>query len=75
MENIVPIKRERPNGLLAVSSPFGTMSMKAFADSIGVAKSTIYTWKTNGEIPADCFKEVGGKIFVKVKEMRAFFAS
>ena len=28
-----------------------------------------------GDIPANCFKEVGGTIFVIEKKMRAFFES
>lgn len=75
MENIVPIKRERPNSLIALSSPFGTMSMKACADCLGIAPSTLYTWRAKGAIPADCFKEVAGKIFVIVDKMRMFFKS
>ena len=75
MENVLPIKQERPNSLLALSSPFGTMSMKACAEYLGVAQSTLYTWRTKGVIPADCFKEVGGTIFVLARNMRRFFES
>lgn len=75
MENIVSINKVNHAPLSVISSPFGIISMKACAEYLGVAPSTLYTWRAKGAIPADCFKEVCGKIFVKVKEMRAFFAS
>ncbi len=75
MENIVPIKREVHTSISAISSPFGTISMKACADYLGVALSTLYTWRKKGDIPADCFKEVGGTIFVLARNMRRFFES
>lgn len=68
-------KNVEMTNILHICSPFGTMSIKTFADSIGVAKSTVYSWRTNGDIPAECFKEVGGTIFVIEKKMRAFFES
>lgn len=43
----------------------GLMSIRAFAESLGVPKSTVYSWKRTGDIPEDCFKKIGGSIFIR----------
>ncbi len=49
---------------------FGLMKVKAFAADLGVPESTIYSWRKRGDIPPSCFKCIGGKIFVKINEMK-----
>ena len=49
---------------------FNLMSIDEFAKEIGTAKSTIYSWKQRGDIPLSCFKQIGGRWFVKVKQMQ-----
>ena len=38
---------------------FGTVSVKDFALAIGKPISTIYSWKRNGDIPKECFMQIG----------------
>ena len=54
---------------------FGILEIKDFAKMIGRGKSTIYDWKNNGTLPANCFKQVGGIWYVKIKEVQAFMAA
>jgi len=51
---------------------FGTLSVKNFALSIGKPISTIYSWKRNGNIPKECFMQIGRCIFVRVEAMQKF---
>ncbi len=45
---------------------FNILKIKDFAKEIGVAESTVRTWKRRGEIPESCFLVIGSTIFVKV---------
>ena len=56
-------------------NPFDIMTIEGFAKMIGRGKSTIYDWKNNGTIPANCFKQLGGTWYVKVPEMKAYLAA
>ena len=49
---------------------FGLMKIKDFAKELGTPESTIYSWKQKGDLPPSCFKQIGGKWFVRVKNMR-----
>lgn len=51
---------------------FGTLSVKEFAESIGKPVSTVYSWKRNGNIPKECFTQIGKCIFVRVEAMKKF---
>ncbi len=51
---------------------FGTVSVKDFALAIGKPISTIYSWKRNGDIPKECFMQIGRCIFVRVEAMQKF---
>ena len=53
---------------------FNLMKIKAFAKELGVAQTTIYTWKDRGESPLSCFKQIGGSWFVRVEEMKEWLA-
>ena len=55
-----------------ISPLFGTISIKAFAESIGKPASTIYSWKRNGNLPKECFVQIGKCIFVRVEAMKKF---
>lgn len=54
---------------------FNLMTIPDFAKKIGRGKSTIYDWKNNGTMPANCFKQIGGTWYVRVNEMKAFLAA
>lgn len=49
---------------------FNLITIKEFATNIKTPESTIYSWKQRGDIPLSCFKQIGGKWFVKVKQMQ-----
>lgn len=51
---------------------FGTTTVKAFAKSIGKPVSTVYSWKRNGDIPNECFMQIGKCIFVRIDAMKKF---
>lgn len=51
---------------------FGTVSIKEFAKSIGKPTSTVYSWKRNGNIPKECFTQIGKCIFVRIDAMTKF---
>ncbi len=53
---------------------FGIMKIKDFAKLMGIPESTIRTWKLRKDIPDNCFKKIGGSVFIKVKEMENFLA-
>lgn len=56
-------------------NPFDVITIEEFAKMMGRGKSTIYDWKNNGTIPANCFKQIGGTWYVKVPEMKAYLAA
>lgn len=47
---------------------FGLMTIKDLAKELNKPESTIRTWKRRGDIPSSCFKEIGGTVFIRVKE-------
>ena len=49
---------------------FDIMKIKELAKELGVPESTIRTWKRRGDIPSDCFKNIGGTIFIKVSKFK-----
>ena len=44
------------------------ISIKQFADMLSKPTSTIYSWKDKGNIPAQCFLQIGGTWFVKINK-------
>lgn len=54
---------------------FNLMKIKDFAKELKVPESTIYTWKNRGNIPLDCFKQIGGTWFVRVQEIQKWIAA
>ena len=54
---------------------FNIKTTKEFAKAIGRGVSTIYDWKNNGTIPANCFKQIGSIWYVKIDEIKVFLAS
>ena len=54
---------------------FNIMKIKDFAKQIGIAESTVRTWRRRGEIPEQCFLVIGSTVFVKVNEFQAFIAA
>lgn len=51
---------------------FNLITIEDFAKEINKPKSTVYSWKDKGNIPLNCFKQIGGSWFVKVEEMKEF---
>lgn len=49
---------------------FGLISIKDFAKELGVPESTVRTWKRTNEIPQECFKKIGVRVFLKVEETK-----
>ena len=49
---------------------FGLMKLKDVANEINVPESTIRTWKQRGDIPDECFKVIGGTVFVKINKFK-----
>ena len=43
------------------------------AKELNVPKSTMYSWKRNGNIPKECFIKIGGSIFVIIPKITEFF--
>lgn len=54
---------------------FNLMTLKDLAKALKKSESTVRTWKRRGVIPKTCFKELGGSIFVKIKETQAFLGA
>ena len=54
----------------STTNDFGIITLKDFAKQIGKSESTIRTWKRRGDIPEQCFKCIGGTVFIKIKEMQ-----
>lgn len=51
---------------------FGVISIKEFSKEINTPESTVRTWKRKGFIPQDCFKTIGGRVFVRVERAKEF---
>lgn len=51
---------------------FGIISIKEFSKEINTPESTVRTWKRKGFIPQDCFKTIGGRVFVRVERAKEF---
>ncbi len=49
---------------------FNIMKIKEFAKELNTPESTIRTWKRRGEIPSNCFTEIGSTIFIRVPEFQ-----
>lgn len=49
---------------------FGLISLKDLAKELNKPESTIRTWRRRGDLPSSLFKEIGGTVFVKVKEFQ-----
>lgn len=49
---------------------FGLLKIKRVAEGLGVPESTLRTWKRRGEVPRECFKMIGGTLYVRVKEFQ-----
>lgn len=47
---------------------FGLITIAEFAKEIKTPVSTIYSWKQSGDMPQECFKKIGGKYFVRIKQ-------
>lgn len=54
---------------------FGLMKIKKFAAELEVPESTIYTWRKRKNIPEDCFIQIGGTWFVRVKATQEWLAN
>ena len=48
----------------------GLAKLKDVAKEMNVPESTIRTWRQRGDIPDDCFKVIGGTVFVKINKFR-----
>ncbi len=51
---------------------FNILSIKDFAKAIGKPISTVYSWKRNGNIPDECFLQIGRCLFVRIEVMNSF---
>ncbi len=49
---------------------FGLMKLKDAAKMVNVPESTFRTWRQRGDIPEDCFKVIGGSVFIKSKKFQ-----
>lgn len=49
---------------------FGLMKLKDAAEELEVPETTFRTWRQRGDIPEDCFKVIGGTVFVKINKFR-----
>lgn len=49
---------------------FGLLKIKQAAEGLGVPESTLRTWKRRGDIPEECFKHIGGTLYVREKEFQ-----
>ena len=41
------------------------ITLSVAADKLNVAESTLRTWKRRGEIPEECFKKIGSRVFMR----------
>ena len=48
----------------------GLAKLKDIAKEMNVPESTIRTWRQRGDIPDDCFKVIGGSVFIKSKSFK-----
>lgn len=51
---------------------FNLMTIEDAAKELKIAESTLRTWKRRGEIPSDCFKPIGSRIFIKIDKFKEF---
>lgn len=44
---------------------FNLITLDIAAEKLNVAESTLRTWKRRGDIPAECFKKIGSRVFIR----------
>lgn len=54
---------------------FDLMTIKDFAKEINKPVSTVGTWRTRGDLPAEIFKVIGGTVFIKVDKFKEWVAN
>lgn len=68
-------KSKNKKGDKKMENNFGVITIKQFAKEIGKPESTVRTWRLRGDIPKECFKVIAGTVFVRVKEIKEWFAA
>lgn len=48
------------------------ITLSVAAEKLNVAENTLRTWKRRGEIPSDCFKKIGTRIFLRKDKFQIF---
>lgn len=51
------------------------ITLEAAAKQLDVVESTLRTWKRRGEIPPECFKTIGTRVFIRKDKFQAFIDS
>ena len=51
------------------------ITLAVAAEKLNVAESTLRTWKRRGEIPSDCFKTIGTRVYLKKDKFEQFIDS
>ena len=46
------------------------MTLDKAAEKLNVAESTLRTWKRRGEIPEECFKKIGSRVFIRTDKFQ-----
>ena len=46
------------------------MTLDVAASKLNVAESTLRTWKRRGNIPEECFKKIGSRIFIRTDKFQ-----
>ena len=41
------------------------LTLSVAAEKLKVAESTLRTWKRRGDIPEECFKKIGTRVFMR----------
>ena len=45
------------------------------AEKLKVAESTLRTWKRRKEIPEECFKTIGTRVYIRKEKFKSFIDS
>ena len=53
---------------------FNLITIKEFAKQMRKPESTIRTWRTRGDLPANIFKKIGGDVFIKIDKFKEWIA-